>query len=299
MRKAILLIVVILFFVELKAQTSPIYNVKGVLSSHAPDVQLVRQGGGIKLDINNPNLSNNYNENYQGIDTSISIGSQSFLFQGYLVYQALNDTINPFLNFFDASKMRLVSQSDIVDTVVTLTNHYLDTLAGFCVPVVMVQGNNTGIEHSYLLNTDAFTGNSFQSGEKYCFYVFSYAYNGNKRGDDCNMPWQFLISLKMSNGTGVSSTCTTYYPLSVDENNSTPKFTLFPNPSSSVVELMFEQTEQQVGLSVLNVHGQLVLSNEYENTTAIQLNVSALSAGIYFTKIITNEGSKTVKFIKE
>jgi len=301
MRKILLLFVVTLFFVELNAQTSPLYfevNNKRFEGPTGPEVQLTRQGNGIEIGISNDNISNNYQENFWLNDTSIHNGDQGFRFQGYVVYQVINDMINPRISFFDVSKMRLVGQSDIVDTVVGLTNYYLDTLSGVCTAIAMVQGNNAGVEHSYLLNTDAFTGNPFQFGEKYCFYVFPYAHNGYKKGDDCNSEWSFLTSFS-SPGGGVKASCTSFYPLSVDNFNSTPKFTLYPNPALNNLTIEFEKDEQLINLSVVTIHGQQVLSNEYENTNGIQLNVSDLSSGIYFAQIITGEASKTVKFVKK
>jgi hypothetical protein len=91
----------------------------------------------------------------------------------------------------------------------------------------------------------------------------------------------------------------TYYPLSVAENENSLKFRIYPNPSTNVIELDFEDKEEQIKLNVINIHGQQVLSNKFENTEHIKLSVADLSSGIYFIKIVTNQGGKTVKFAKE
>jgi len=62
----------------------------------------------------------------------------------------------------------------------------------------------------------------------------------------------------------------------------TDKLTIYPNPVSDVVYI----TENVKSLQLYNINGQLVAQ-----TTAQQLNVSQLPAGIYFVKIIRTDGS--------
>lgn len=301
MRKLFTVTIGLILFTITHAQTSPI-NISNNWyfdAPDAPDVQLSMQGGNIKIDISNSPISNNYNEAFNLLDTSIQNTNNRFLFQGYIIYQALNSLINPRTNFFDTSKMRVVAQSDILDNVDTLINHYLDTNTTNCNSAIMVQGNNIGIQHSYIISLDAFTNTAFQTGNTYCYYVFSYAYNSNKIGQDCNLPWSFLASFRGSNGQGMTAKCITLNPTGIKEYLNTLNIHFYPNPAKEKINVAFENIEKYVNIQIITIRGQKLLQKEYSNTNFIQLNLGKLSSGIYFAKITTDKGQKTIKFSKQ
>lgn len=80
---------------------------------------------------------------------------------------------------------------------------------------------------------------------------------------------------------------------------------IFPNPSNSIVNINFSLIEKSnVRLFVKNIYGQeimLVKDNEvYQagNNAAMQVNISGLSAGVYFFVLKTEMATTTKKFIK-
>ncbi len=301
MRKLFTVTIGLILFTISHAQTSPI-NISNNWYFEAPDapaVQLSMQGNNIKIDISNPSTSNNYNENFNLLDTSIQNGNQSFLFQGYIVYQALDSLINPITNFFDTSKMRVVAQSDLVDNIDTLTNYYLDTNTNNCDAAIMVKGNNQGTQYSYLINTDAFTGNAFQAGNTYCYYVFSYAYNGNKLGQDCNQPWPFLASYRNANGQAMEAKCITLNITGIKEYLNELNIDFYPNPAQEKINIAFANKVVEISIEIINAQGQKIVSEKYNNMERVDFNIEHFTAGIYFVKIITNKGQKTIKFIKQ
>ena len=309
MRKFITVISALILFINLQAQTSPFRN---VVDSNfvfgmqyfsegpdAPNVQISLQGSSIKLELSNSVTSNNYGEFFNLIDTSIHNGNQFFLFQGYIVYQALNNTINPFTNYFDTSKMRLVGQSDIADNVDTLTNHYLDTLTANCDSALMVQGGNLGVQYIYLMNTDAFTGNAFQQGGTFCYYVFAYAHNGNKLGLNCNKAFPFLISRRMDQGFSIQAQCITFNPTAINEYQNELKLSFYPNPTDNNVYVKLEETTQEVRVDITNIQGQNQFEGNYTNINNLVVKTIDFPSGIYFATVTSEKASKTFKFIKK
>ena len=81
--------------------------------------------------------------------------------------------------------------------------------------------------------------------------------------------------------------------LSLEANEISKKFTLYPNPVHNELQLQLSPTLDYINATIYNYSGQLVLQS---NTTTI--NVSSLSAGIYFIEIETNKGKGVKKFIK-
>ncbi len=77
---------------------------------------------------------------------------------------------------------------------------------------------------------------------------------------------------------------------------------LFPTVATEQVTLILSGTaEDQVGLSVYNALGQMVLAeaaNVDNGRITHQLNVSNLTPGQYFVTVLTNEGLRTQRFVK-
>jgi len=85
----------------------------------------------------------------------------------------------------------------------------------------------------------------------------------------------------------------------INENDLGTDYSLYPNPTSNFINIVFERQEQAVNLQIVNVHGQQVFSKEYSNTENIQLDIEGFSSGIYMANIATETERKTVEFIKK
>ncbi|RMA66232.1 T9SS type A sorting domain-containing protein [Ulvibacter antarcticus] len=81
--------------------------------------------------------------------------------------------------------------------------------------------------------------------------------------------------------------------LSIDEN-SLVTFIVFPNPVSETLFITSENLPIE-NLTVYNLSGQTVL---IENQKVEELNVSSLSAGLYFIEITSEVGKQIQKFVK-
>ena len=72
---------------------------------------------------------------------------------------------------------------------------------------------------------------------------------------------------------------------------------LFPNPSSDKITIELECIEA-MDVSLLNSQGKILLqkSGQFDE---YDINLTSYTAGIYFLRIITSEGNKNIRFIKQ
>lgn len=85
--------------------------------------------------------------------------------------------------------------------------------------------------------------------------------------------------------------------LSTEDSSNASKIGIYPNPVSNILTLETPFTGI-FRLKIINGLGQLI-SERNQSTSSMSLDVSNLSAGLYFLNIDSDEGiSKTIKFIK-
>lgn len=82
--------------------------------------------------------------------------------------------------------------------------------------------------------------------------------------------------------------------LSVTTNELTSPIILYPNPTTTSIQL--EGNFTTLDYTIYNVTGQSILKGVYTNEA---LSIENLDTGIYFMKISNNNRTKTLKFIKE
>jgi len=108
-----------------------------------------------------------------------------------------------------------------------------------------------------------------------------------------------------SNGTG--TTVTGYYPkgnlierstsiLDVSEVEKQFGFSLYPNPSNSVVKLQYKNNLNISTIRLFNILGSLV--KEFK-TSQTDLDISKLPTGVYVLKVNTNKGIISKKILKK
>ncbi|MCU0422908.1 MAG: hypothetical protein MUC81_08875 [Bacteroidia bacterium] len=99
-----------------------------------------------------------------------------YRFQGYQIFQVLTPSIPS--DVFDQEQARLVAQFDIVDGVSRVVNTLFDPELEENVKKIMVDGTNTGIQHTFEITKDAFETGSDQTVSNfktYYYYIVSYA----------------------------------------------------------------------------------------------------------------------------
>ena len=154
----------------------------------APDMTVQEMDQKLVLYLQNRPISNNYKEQYEEYDPSIvtpdSIEKPSnrydstYNFEGYQIYQ-LRDKDVSISDITDPDKARLVAQCDIENDVDQLVNYTRSSKLDANVPEEMVDGNNEGIKHSFVIEEDAFASGdrTLVNHKKYYFIAIAYAYN--------------------------------------------------------------------------------------------------------------------------
>lgn len=77
------------------------------------------------------------------------------------------------------------------------------------------------------------------------------------------------------------------------------KLYLFPNPANSQITLQANSEFKNAEIIILNALGEKVLTQSSNNATSLTLDVSALSNGIYFVQVLSNNKFFNQKFIKQ
>ncbi len=74
---------------------------------------------------------------------------------------------------------------------------------------------------------------------------------------------------------------------------------LYPNPAESLVNLSALDLSQKTTYAIFDEVGRLVLSADFENTSGEStIDVSALTSGIYYLKVVGQEETKAYKLLK-
>jgi hypothetical protein len=68
---------------------------------------------------------------------------------------------------------------------------------------------------------------------------------------------------------------------------------VYPNPANELVNIRSDYTIP--GLDVMNFVGQSVYTSSNVDAKTAKLNVTTFKAGVYFVKVSTTEGIRTVK----
>ena len=161
----------------------------------APTLTIRELENELILFLDNPLLSNNFNEGYAESDATIiapdSINGRpitdeeieafkTYRFQGYMIYQLKNNAVSTG-DLKDPSKARLIAQVDVRDTVSDIVNRPFDSDLQTEVPVLEVAGENRGIRTSFQITQDAFADGVTQlvNNRAYYFMAIAYGFNPN------------------------------------------------------------------------------------------------------------------------
>jgi len=155
----------------------------------APDVAIQELENELILYLSNENsLSNNFHEEYVQFDPGIpklnidgeeyDSLSRSYTFQGYQIYQLIDNTVSA-ADLENVEMARLIYQCDVADEIDIIFNYEDDEIIPVAVPILMVNGENEGISHSFRVTTDVFAqgDNKLVNYRTYYFMALAYGYN--------------------------------------------------------------------------------------------------------------------------
>jgi len=85
--------------------------------------------------------------------------------------------------------------------------------------------------------------------------------------------------------------------LSVQENTFGSNFTVYPNPSHGLSKIQLGENYNEVSVNIFNVLGKQVATQEYSNTSEVELNTEEYATGIYFIKVQSGTKGATIKLV--
>lgn len=91
---------------------------------------------------------------------------------------------------------------------------------------------------------------------------------------------------------------TTFAVLGTDDFEFSKYLTVYPNPVNDLLKITSKQNIELRSMEIYNMIGQLVISVPNANGIS-SIDVTNLSTGNYFLKIVSNKGTSNVKFIKK
>jgi Secretion system C-terminal sorting domain len=78
-------------------------------------------------------------------------------------------------------------------------------------------------------------------------------------------------------------------------------YSIYPNPVNDVLRITVDDAAGlNADVQVLNMQSQLLINKKLNTIQPLQLNVSSLTAGIYFIKIVSADRTISIqKFVKQ
>jgi Secretion system C-terminal sorting domain len=83
------------------------------------------------------------------------------------------------------------------------------------------------------------------------------------------------------------------------QENTLNKFSIYPNPTASNINLSFENNLENATLKITSIFGQTVLEKQNLSGNNFNLDVSNLAAGIYVALVNDGKSVTNSKFIKQ
>ncbi len=158
-----------------KAQTLFNNNFKILDGPDAPDVEIqeLHQELVLKFLNTNSNKVENYSEKYKDANNK----ELTYKFEGYLVYQLKDATVNT-SDLDNIDKARLLFQCDIQNDRGQIINKVFDPKLSQMVPVEKVDGADEGVQHTFSIKNDLFATSAnteLVDFRNYYYMILSYA----------------------------------------------------------------------------------------------------------------------------
>ena len=80
--------------------------------------------------------------------------------------------------------------------------------------------------------------------------------------------------------------------------NSPLEISIYPNPSTHYVNLVFNSKQSDVKYSIVAINGKIVISDMVSNTSEFQIDLQSLAKGVYFAEIKTASHKIIKKIVK-
>jgi Pregnancy-associated plasma protein-A/Secretion system C-terminal sorting domain len=100
-------------------------------------------------------------------------------------------------------------------------------------------------------------------------------------------------------GTSEVTNVSTASTLKINDYFINNKVSLYPNPTSDIINIKLAVgNDLPDSYKIYNILGQLVTVREISNQSQLKIDITALSKGVYFVKVIKESASTSIPFIK-
>jgi endonuclease I len=115
-------------------------------------------------------------------------------------------------------------------------------------------------------------------------------------GDSVGRPWQYASTVELPHDTAPHDTSTVEPPLWSPTAGATISFAVYPNPTSTTLEIYLDPSIPLLQADLLDMAGVVALSQKGETTT---LHLGHIKAGAYLLRVVTGKGIGVRKIIIE
>lgn len=99
-----------------------------------------------------------------------------------------------------------------------------------------------------------------------------------------------LFAVEISQ-TGCKDTSLCYNVLAVGvETELAGKSSIYPNPTTGLMEITLESIEQEVSVTILDIRGKVVGTSIFHHQSSMKMNISELPSGVYYLDVRTKSG---------
>lgn len=96
-----------------------------------------------------------------------------------------------------------------------------------------------------------------------------------------------------------TSDCQPYYSVGIEEFSWKSSFELFPNPTDGLINLQFDQIQNDLSIIIRNTQGQIVQRNHFSEVRDIKFSLHQ-APGIYFIQLLNTAGETAqMKVVKQ
>ncbi|WP_313807592.1 T9SS-dependent choice-of-anchor J family protein [Flavobacterium sp.] len=141
------------------------------------------------------------------------------------------------------------------------------------------------------------------SGYPQVWTQYSYTVSGLAGATSCRVAFRYTVPTS-AGPSGSNSNFIGIDAFSVDRTLSSEdffmkNFALYPNPARNVLNVVSISNSMIQSVQVLDLNGRVVKNASVSGITDFHMNVADLNTGMYFVKIVTDEGNATSKFMKD
>ncbi|MFK7832567.1 MAG: T9SS type A sorting domain-containing protein [Winogradskyella sp.] len=99
-------------------------------------------------------------------------------------------------------------------------------------------------------------------------------------------------------GDGTQNGVSNWVTLGIDDFETTSTISLYPNPTTTTLNIDFTNTISSGTVQVHDILGKRVFSQSISANNGLQIDVANWNTGLYLVKIVTENSTETKRFIK-